>query len=57
VVDADATPVPGGLPLGGATQISIPNNHLSYALTWFGLAATLLVFFIWFAIRQRRSQA
>ena len=57
VVDADATPVPGGLPLGGATQISIPNNHLSYALTWFGLATTLLVFFIWFAIRQRRSQA
>ena len=32
-----------------ATQLPRPlNNHLSYALTWFGLAATLLgVFGVW----------
>ena len=41
-VDADATPVPGGLPKGGTTEVAIPNNHLSYALTWFGLAAGLV---------------
>jgi surfeit locus 1 family protein len=43
VVDADATPVPGGWPQGGTTEIDIPNNHLDYALTWFGLAIGLLV--------------
>lgn len=29
-----------------------PNNHLSYALTWFGLAATLTVFFVVWARRR-----
>ncbi|WP_315796247.1 SURF1 family protein [Bradyrhizobium sp. SZCCHNRI3043] len=40
-VDADATPNPGGLPIGGLTVISFPNNHLVYALTWFTLALML----------------
>lgn len=38
-VDADATPNPGGWPVGGMTRISFANNHLIYALTWFALAA------------------
>jgi surfeit locus 1 family protein len=42
-VDADATPNPGGWPRGGVTQLDLPNNHLSYAFTWYGLAAVLLV--------------
>lgn len=37
-IDADASPNPGGWPLGGLTVIVFPNNHLVYALTWFGLA-------------------
>lgn len=37
-VDADATPNPGGWPVGGLTVVAFPNNHLVYALTWFGLA-------------------
>ena len=41
-LDADATPVPGGLPVGGVTRIEFPNNHLGYAITWFGLALALL---------------
>jgi surfeit locus 1 family protein len=41
-IDADATPNPGGWPLGGRTRLTLPNNHLGYALTWFGLAATLV---------------
>jgi surfeit locus 1 family protein len=40
-IDADATPNPGGLPAGGETRLNFPNNHLGYALTWFGLAAAL----------------
>lgn len=41
-VDADATPNPGGLPLGGLTVVAFPDNHLVYALTWFALAAMVL---------------
>lgn len=40
-VDADARPNPGGLPRGGVTMINLPNNHLQYAITWYGLAAAL----------------
>ncbi|MGJ4930095.1 SURF1 family protein [Bradyrhizobium sp. HKCCYLS2038] len=40
-VDADATPNPGGYPIGGLTVIAFPNNHLVYALTWFTLALML----------------
>ena len=41
-IDADATPNPGGWPRGGMTELAIPNNHFSYAITWFGLAIGLL---------------
>lgn len=41
-VDAGETPNPGGLPVGGVTMIDLPNNHLQYAITWFGLALALL---------------
>lgn len=37
-IDADATPNPGGYPVGGLTVVAFPNSHLVYALTWFGLA-------------------
>lgn len=41
-LDADSTPVPGGLPRGGVTVIDLPNSHLQYAITWYGLALALL---------------
>lgn len=31
-----------GLPQGGETRISFTNNHLQYALTWYGLAVVLV---------------
>jgi surfeit locus 1 family protein len=40
-IDQDATPKPGRYPVGGLTVISFPNNHLVYALTWYGLAVLL----------------
>ena len=40
-IDADATPNPGGFPIGGVTLIDLPNSHLQYAVTWYGLAAAL----------------
>ena len=51
-VDADSTPHPGGWPRGGQTQITLPNNHLQYAFTWFGLAAALVGVFAAFAWRR-----
>jgi surfeit locus 1 family protein len=42
VIEADAAPNPGGWPKGGQTVVDVPNNHLSYAITWFGLAAGLI---------------
>jgi surfeit locus 1 family protein len=29
-----------------------PNDHLSYAITWFGLAAVLLVVFVVYATKK-----
>jgi surfeit locus 1 family protein len=47
-VDADYSGDPKSLPRGGTTVIAFPNNHLAYALTWFGLAAALAgVFGAW----------
>ncbi|MBB4857562.1 surfeit locus 1 family protein [Novosphingobium chloroacetimidivorans] len=37
-VDAEASADPRALPVGGLTVIRFSNNHLVYALTWFGLA-------------------
>lgn len=54
-VDADATPNPGGLPVGGITILEQPNSHLQYAGTWFALAGVLLVVTVIFILRQRRS--
>ena len=48
-IDADAAPNPGGLPIGGATVLAIANDHLSYALTWFGLGIALLGVFAVYA--------
>ncbi|MFT0860571.1 SURF1 family protein [Ancylobacter sp. G4_0304] len=56
LIDADGAPNPGGWPLGGQTRITFPNRHLEYALTWFGLAATLAGVFIAFAVARLRRR-
>jgi surfeit locus 1 family protein len=43
-VDAEAAAL-GGWPKGGATLLELPNRHLEYAITWFGLAAALIAVF------------
>ncbi len=37
-IDSDASPSPGGFPVGGLTVVQFRNSHLVYALTWFTLA-------------------
>jgi surfeit locus 1 family protein len=44
-LEAEKGDVPGGWPEGGQTRLELPNNHLQYAITWFLLAAALLVIY------------
>lgn len=55
-VDVDARlKNPGGFPVGGVTQFDLPNNHLQYAITWYGLALALagVVAAMW--LKRRRT--
>ncbi|MCC4244091.1 SURF1 family protein [Stappia indica] len=49
----EATPA-GGLPQAGETIISFRNNHLQYAVTWYGLGLVLIGVFIAFARSETR---
>lgn len=54
IIEADATPNPGGWPQGGQTVVTFRNDHLQYAITWFGLAAVTLGGWIAFHISRDR---
>jgi len=54
-IDADAGPDPLALPEGGETVLSFPNNHLSYAFTWFGMALALVGVFLSWAFTRGRA--
>ncbi|GHC71523.1 SURF1 family protein [Limoniibacter endophyticus] len=44
-------------PVGGVTLVDLPNSHLQYALTWYGLAATLTIMLIfWLVASIRRTR-
>ncbi len=45
-VQAYAPPNPGGWPKAEPPAVTLTNNHLSYALTWFGLAGALFVIYL-----------
>lgn len=55
-IDADATPNPGNLPVGGLTQIVFPNSHLSYAITWYCLAAMTFGMTVYLVHSERRRR-
>lgn len=52
-VEAEAAAIPGGWPKGGATRLDLPNRHLEYALTWYGLAVALLTVYVVFMFGRR----
>jgi surfeit locus 1 family protein len=56
-IDAGPAPNPGGWPKGGTTIISFPNNHLQYAITWFGLAIACLGVGGWLLFSNRNMRA
>lgn len=54
-IDQDNKANPTQLPVGGVTIIELPNNHLQYAITWYGLALTLIGVLGYYVVRHRRS--
>ena len=42
-----------GTPLAKGDRFDLPRNHFQYALTWFGLAATLAAVYLAFGMRRR----
>jgi surfeit locus 1 family protein len=55
-VEQEAPTPPGALPQPGKLVVALPDNHLQYALTWYGLAAVLAaVFGVWAATSGRRT--
>ena len=52
-VEQEAPVPPGRLPQPGKLVVDLPDNHLQYALTWFGLAAVLVGVFVSWALTSR----
>ena len=53
-VEQESPPAPGGLPRVARLQPTFPNNHLGYAITWYGLALVLAgSFSVWLVGRWR----
>jgi surfeit locus 1 family protein len=44
---------PGATPQAAPPRIDLPNNHLGYAITWYGLALALLL--VYFAFSSERT--
>jgi surfeit locus 1 family protein len=52
-VEAGPATNPGGYPVGGQARTDLSNDHLQYAITWYALAASLLVIFFLYVRRER----
>ena len=47
-IEQEAPVPPGGLPHPAPLKVQLRNEHLQYAITWYGLAAVLVVMFaVW----------
>jgi len=54
-VEQEAPVPPGGLPQPGKLVVRLPDNHMQYAVTWYGLAIVLAVVFAAWARSSRDS--
>jgi surfeit locus 1 family protein len=51
-VEAGPAKNPGGFPVGGQTRISLPNDHLQYAITWYSFAVILAAIYLIYHYRK-----
>lgn len=57
LIETDSVPGQASWPRGGQLRVDLPNNHLQYAFTWFGIAACLLGVFSVFAWKRLHEPA
>ena len=50
----NATP-PGVYPVGSVPDVKLRNSHLEYAVTWYALAAVLVVIFVIFHWKRKET--
>ncbi len=56
-VEQESPAPPDGLPQPGKLVVTLPDNHLQYAITWYGLAVALVgVFVVWARSSRRRDR-
>ncbi len=53
--DAVVSDIPGDMPLGGQTRITLKNDHLEYAITWYSFALILMVIYFLFHYRPEEE--
>jgi surfeit locus 1 family protein len=49
---ADLSGDPEALPIGGQVRLEARNDHLQYAVTWYALAAVLVVIYVLYQLRR-----
>jgi cytochrome oxidase assembly protein ShyY1 len=55
-IDLEAPVPPSGVPKPGPLQVHLRDNHMQYAITWFGLALVVLIAFGFWLAGQRRAR-
>jgi cytochrome oxidase assembly protein ShyY1 len=56
-VDQESPVPPSGLPRPASLTVNLRDDHLQYAVTWFGLAAVLVGCFVAWLLTRRRNSA
>lgn len=56
-VEQEAPVPPGGVPHPAELRVNLPNHHLQYALTWYGLALVLVGVFAAWLVHRRQQPA
>ncbi len=54
-IEQEAPVPPGGLPHPAPLKVRLRNDHLQYAITWYGLAAVLVAMCAIWAVKRRRE--
>jgi surfeit locus 1 family protein len=58
LIELESPQPPGGLPRAGALKVNLRNEHLQYAITWYGLAVVVVVMFaFWFRARRQATHS